>query len=138
MQRPSRSWQLELVSAPRKLPTHQARGFDNPGPLVGYPGNQALFRSRSGNLLRPGDRALIPYHPDVLQKAFLFKIDAANMLANMGMGIGPLIAKGPGATMSSKEGIAWLVESWVNLAGGAGTSSPTWCAGSVRRWRYRL
>ncbi len=56
-------------------------------------------------------------------ESFLFKIDAANMLANIGVGVGVLAAKGPGATMTGKGALAWLVESRISLGANIATAS---------------
>lgn len=129
-------------------------GFGNPGPIFSYPPNKTLFRNRSPDAIRPGEKIRIPYHPDLLKKIiatskylaselasettkimreqdihkdvlekFLIKIDAANMLANVGVGLGGLIAKGPGATMTSKEAVSWLVSSRANVASNVATLS---------------
>jgi hypothetical protein len=107
-----------------------SRGFDNPGPIIAYPPNRALFQKQFGSVflqvsrdfrLMPGDILYIPWHPNTLLKtiatsehlveelkkdtalllqqqihtkeamnSLLFKIDAANFLANIATGIGGL------------------------------------------------
>ena len=123
-------------------------GFDNPGPIVGYPPNASALNAGSPNLIRPGQRFLVPWRPDLLRKfiatstaikgdiarfatqlinaqtankdeleQFLFKIDMANFLAGMAASIGGLAVQGmKGVEMSSKEAIAWLVDSRVSIA----------------------
>ena len=44
------------------------KGYSNPGPIVAYPPNQGFFKARSPNLIRPNDKFLIPWHPNMLQK----------------------------------------------------------------------
>jgi hypothetical protein len=44
------------------------KGYMNPGPIVAYPENQAFFRGRSPNLIRPGEKFFVPWHPDLLKK----------------------------------------------------------------------
>ena len=39
---------------------------------------------------------------------YLIKIDAVNFLANIGLGIGSLVAKGANSTMTGKEALIWL------------------------------
>ncbi len=43
-------------------------GFDNPGPIHSYPPNNSLFRNRSPNQIRPGEKLRVPFHPDLLRK----------------------------------------------------------------------
>lgn len=45
-----------------------AAGFKNPGPLAAYPENARHFRSRSPDVIQPGERLFIPYHPDKLNR----------------------------------------------------------------------
>lgn len=131
----------------------KARGFDNPGPIVAYPENRLFFRTRSPNLIRPGDAFLLPYHPDLLRKIvatselliaevtksaaelireetrskkeiddFLFKIDAVNFLANVGVSIGSLTAQGAKAgEMSADDLVKWFAESRTSIGGGVAT-----------------
>jgi len=57
-------------------------------------------------------------------ESFLFKVDAVNFLASMGVGIGSLAAKGAkGAEMSGKEALIWLAESRATLASNIATLS---------------
>jgi hypothetical protein len=54
-----------------------SRGFQNPGPIIAYPPNKALFQRRFGSAflqvsrdfqLIPGDVLYIPWHPNTLLK----------------------------------------------------------------------
>jgi hypothetical protein len=46
-----------------------SRGYKNPGPIVAFPANQALFKSpQTPYLIRAGERLCIPWHPDLLRK----------------------------------------------------------------------
>lgn len=60
---------------------------------------------------------------------FLFKVDAVNFLAGIGVGIGALTAQGArGAEMTAQEALIWLAESRVSIASGIATQaipSPT-------------
>jgi LysM domain len=123
-------------------------GFDNPGPIVAYPRNAGVLKGGSADLIRPGQRFLVPWRSDLLRKfiatgnalkadiarhasalireqkasqakleEFLTKIDQANFLANIAVGIGGLAVQGmKGVEMSSKEALTWLVESRVSMA----------------------
>jgi hypothetical protein len=56
----------------------KAWGYDNPGPIVLYPPNSALFRPNTSPMLLPAGQTLrIPWHPRVLQKV----IATSNRLA---------------------------------------------------------
>ena len=47
----------------------RSRGYSNPGPIVAYPLNQRSFPPGCNlNLIRPGLRLYIPWHPDLLRK----------------------------------------------------------------------
>jgi hypothetical protein len=46
----------------------RAHGFDNPGPIWGYPPNRQLFGGRSPNQIRPNERIHIPYPRGLLTK----------------------------------------------------------------------
>jgi hypothetical protein len=53
---------------------------------------------------------------------FLYKIDAINFLANIGVGIGALTVQGAkGVEMSSKEALIWLLESRATVASNIAT-----------------
>ena len=54
------------------------QGFSNPGPIVAYWPNQAFFRKRSPESIRPGDAFLIPWHPDLLRKFIATMQDLVN------------------------------------------------------------
>jgi hypothetical protein len=119
------------------------RGFDNPGPIVAFPANAALFRTpMSPNQLAINTTLRIPWHPSVLQKLiatsefliddtadftkellekekkshedledFLFKIDAVNMIAQIGVSITSLGVEyvEKGYELTNKEVIKWLL-----------------------------
>jgi hypothetical protein len=46
----------------------KSKGYNNPGPIVAYPPNQAFFRGRSLDVLRPYEKFFIPWNQDLLRK----------------------------------------------------------------------
>jgi hypothetical protein len=47
----------------------KSRGYQNPGPLFAFPPNQSSFPNvAAANILHPGQRLYIPWHPDLLRK----------------------------------------------------------------------
>ncbi len=130
----------------------KSRGYKNPGPIVAYPPNSSMFPTRaSADKIRPGQRLLIPWHPDLLTKIvatsqalidditktttrlieeqihdkeeleeYLRKIDAINMIAQVHVSIGALVAEGMGhgGALSSREIATWLADSRVHMWAG--------------------
>ena len=47
----------------------KSRGYNNPGPIFAFPANHSLFPTvHSADVIRPGQRIYIPWHPDLLRK----------------------------------------------------------------------
>ena len=135
----------------------KSRGFDNPGPILAYPPNSALFAQRFGPAflqtsrdfrLTVGDNIRIPWNPTTLQKtiatseflatevaadtrrlvqeqihtkeemdSLLFKIDAANFLANMATSVGGL-ARAYAANsfeLAESKVVEWFTENRVTV-----------------------
>ena len=127
----------------------KARGFSNPGPIVAFPPNSAIFpRNASPGALRPRMQVLVPWRRDLLQKLiatmqhlaaevaadareiiesnrkskeeleqFLILVDALCMLANVGKGVGDLIAHGlKHGEMTSAQMVSWFLNSRLEMA----------------------
>src|SRR5262245_29943983 len=130
----------------------RSRGYKSHEPIVAYPRNSAMFPTRaSADKIRPGQRILIPWHPELILKVivtsealiqdtiettkrlmeeqihdkevleeYLRKIDAINMIAQVHVATGALIAEAAehGGSLTSRQILAWLADSRAHLIAG--------------------
>lgn len=83
----------------------------------------ATSRHLAADVARSAKKLIAEQHANQKQlEQFLFKVDAVNFLASLGVSIGALSVQGAkGAQMSSKEALLWLAESRASIASNIAT-----------------